>query len=167
MIEYTMNDGNRIPAVGYGVFLMSPAEVEDHLPRAIEAGYRHIDTANAYFNEKAVGRVVKASGVPREDLFITTKLFPQSYPAVQCEKEIDATLRRLQTDYVDLLLLHQPYGEYTSAWKALEKAVAAGKVRSIGLSNFPEEKVQEVLDVADIVPAVMQIEINPYWINTR
>ena len=154
MDALTMNDGRTIPVEGYGVFLMSPAEVEECLPQAIRLGYRHIDTANAYFNEKAVGRVVKACGVPREELFITTKLFPQSYPADQCMKDIDATLRRLDMDYVDLLLLHQPYGEYVQAWKVLEQAVKEGKVRSIGLSNFPEHKIKEILAVAEIVPAV-------------
>ncbi|WP_251198594.1 aldo/keto reductase [Anaerotardibacter muris] len=163
MLEFTMNDGNTIPAVGYGVFLMTPEEVEAHLPEAIDAGYRHIDTANAYFNEKAVGRVVNASDLPREEFFITTKLFPQSYPYEQCKVDIDATLARLNTDYIDLLLLHQPYGEYVQAWKAMEEAVAEGKVRSIGLSNFPQAKLQEILDVATITPAVVQIEINPYW----
>lgn len=163
MIELTMNDGHKIPQVGYGVFLMSPAEVEEHLPQAIQIGYRHVDTANAYFNEKAVGRVVNGSGIPREEFFITSKLFPQSYPYEQCKKDIDATLRRLNMDYLDLLLFHQPYGAYTQAWKAMEEAVAAGKVRSIGLSNFPEHKIQQILDVATIVPAVLQVEINPYW----
>ncbi len=163
MIELTMNDGHKIPQVGYGVFLMSPAEVEEHLPQAIQIGYRHVDTANAYFNEKAVGRVVNGSGIPREEFFITSKLFPQSYPYEQCKKDIDATLRRLNMDYLDLLLLHQPYGAYTQAWKAMEEAVAAGKVRSIGLSNFPEHKIQQIPDVATIVPAVLQVEINPYW----
>lgn len=163
MLDFTMNDGRSIPAVGYGVFLMTPADVEAHLPEAFAAGYRHIDTANAYFNEKAVGRAVRASGIPREELFITTKLFPQSYPLEQCRADIDATLRRLDTDYVDLLLLHQPYGEYTQAWKAMEEAVEAGKVRSIGLSNFPQHKLQEILDIATIVPAVVQVEMHPYW----
>ncbi len=163
MLEFEINDGRSIPAVGYGVFLMSPAEVDECLPEAIEAGYRHIDTANAYFNEKAVGRVVKNSGIPREEFFITTKLFPQSYPYEQCKKDIDATLARLDTDYIDLLLLHQPYGAYAEAWKAMEEAVAEGKVRSIGLSNFPKHKLQEILDIATITPAVIQVEINPYW----
>ena len=99
----------------------------------------------------------------REDLFITSKLFPQSYPYAQCGKDIDATLERLGTGYVDLLLLHQPYGEYVSAWRAMEEAVEAGKVRSIGLSNFSAAKVHEILDVARIVPAVLQVEAHPYW----
>lgn len=163
MITYTMNDGHTIPAVGYGVFLMTPAQVEEHLPEAIEAGYRHIDTANAYFNEKAVGRVVRRSGIDRGEFFITSKLFPQDYGYEDCGKAIDATLRRLDTDYLDLLLLHQPYGRYTEAWKAMEEAVAAGKVRSIGLSNFNQAKTRQILDVADITPAVLQVEMHPYW----
>jgi len=163
MQTLTMNNGRTIPVLGYGVFQMTSAEVAAHLPEAIAAGYRHIDTANAYFNEVAVGRVVADSPVAREDLFITSKLFPQSYPYAQCGKDIDATLERLGTGYVDLLLLHQPYGEYVSAWRAMEEAVEAGKVRSIGLSNFSAAKVHEILDVARIVPAVLQVEAHPYW----
>ncbi len=142
---------------------MSGNEVHEHLPEAIQAGYRHVDTANAYFNEVAVGEAVKASGVNREELFVTTKLFPQSYPYEQCGTDIDASLERLGMDYADLLLFHQPYGDYVAGWKAMEEAVKAGKVKSIGLSNFPMHKIQEILDIADITPAVLQVEINPYW----
>lgn len=163
MERFTMNDGHAIPAVGYGVFQMTSAQVEECLPQAIAAGYTHIDTANAYFNEVAVGKAIKASGAKREDIFVTSKLFPQSYPYEQCGIDIDATLERLGLDYLDLLLFHQPYGEYVSGWKAMEEAVAAGKVKSIGLSNFSERKVREILDVATIKPAVLQVEINPYW----
>lgn len=163
MQHLTMNDGHAIPQLGFGVFQMTSEEVERCLPRAFELGYRHIDTANAYFNEVAVGRAIKASGIAREDLFVTSKLFPQSYPSARCPQDIDATLERLGLDYLDLLLLHQPYGAYTEAWQALEEAVRAGKVRSIGLSNFPAHKADEVLAVATIAPAVMQVEINPYW----
>ena len=162
---FTMNDGRTIPALGYGVFQMSSEEVRTHLREAIELGYRHIDTANAYFNEVAVGEVVREAItdglVTREELFITSKLFPQSYPYVQRGKDIDATLERLGLDYLDLLLFHQPYGEYVSGWKAMEEAVAAGKVRSIGLSNFSAAKVREITAVATIVPAVNQVLINP------
>lgn len=163
MQSFTMNNGLQIPAIGYGVFLMTSKEVLEHLPQALDAGYTHIDTANAYLNEVAVGQVVRASGMAREDLFVTSKLFPQSYPYEQCAKDIDATLERLGMDYVNLLLFHQPYGEYVAGWKAMEEAVKAGKVRSIGLSNFPMHKIQEILDVAEIKPAVLQVEINPYW----
>lgn len=163
MQSLTMNDGHRIPQIGFGLFQMTSAEVEKHLPEAIAAGYRHIDTANAYFNEVAVGKVVRECGVPRKELFVTSKLFPQSYPYEQCGQDIDATLERLGLDYLDLLLFHQPYGDYVSGWKAMEEAVRAGKVRSIGLSNFPMHKIQQILDVAEIEPAVLQVEINPYW----
>lgn len=163
MINFTMNDGRQIPALGFGVYLMTSAEVEEHLPQAIELGCRHIDTANAYFNEASVGNVVRSSGIPREEFFVTTKLFPQSYPYEQCKDDIDATLERLGMDYVDLLLFHQPYGEYVSGWKAMEEAVVAGKVRSIGLSNFPVRKIKRIMEVATIKPAALQVEVNPYW----
>lgn len=163
MIHFKMNDGREIPALGFGVYLMTSAEVEEFLPKAIEAGYRHIDTANAYFNEVAVGKVIRESGIPREDFFVTTKLFPQSYPYEQCKADIDATLGRLGMDYVDLLLFHQPYGDYVDGWRAMEEAVREGKVRSIGLSNFPVHKIKQIMEVAQIKPAALQVEINPYW----
>ena len=163
MIHFKMNDGHEIPALGFGVYLMTSAEVEEFLPKAIEAGYRHIDTANAYFNEVAVGKVIRESGIPREDFFVTTKLFPQSYPYEQCKADIDATLERLGLDYVDLLLFHQPYGDYVGGWRAMEEAVCAGKVRSIGLSNFPAHKIEQIMEVAQIKPAALQVELNPYW----
>lgn len=163
MIHFKMNDGREIPALGFGVYLMTSAEVEEFLPKAIEAGYRHIDTANAYFNEVAVGKVIRESGIPREEFFITTKLFPQSYPYEQCKADIDATLERLGLDYVDLLLFHQPYGDYVDGWPAMEEAVRAGKVRSIGLSNFPIHKIKQIMEVAEIKPAALQVELNPYW----
>lgn len=163
--SFTMNNGLTIPAMGYGVFEMTSDEVREHLPEALDLGYRHIDTANAYFNEVAVGEVVRdwiASGKgTREDLFITSKLFPQSYASEQCGADIEATLERLGLDYVDLLLFHQPYGEYVDGWKAMEEAVEAVKVRSIGLSNFMEPKVREILEIATIPPAVLQVLINP------
>ncbi len=163
MIHFKMNDGHEIPALGFGVYLMTSAEVEEFLPKAIEAGYRHIDTANAYFNEVAVGKVIRESGIPREGFFVTTKLFPQSYPYEQCKADIDATLERLGLDYVDLLLFHQPYGDYVDGWRAMEEAVRAGKVRSIGLSNFPARKIEQIMEVAQIKPAALQVELNPYW----
>ena len=161
MQNLMMNDGNTIPQIGFGVFLMTSAEVEEHLPEAIAAGYTHIDTANAYYNEVAVGHAIKESGAKRENLFVTSKLFPQDYPYEKCGKAIDNTLERLGLDYLDLLLFHQPYGEYVEGWRAMEEAVKAGKVRSIGLSNFNERKIREILAVAEIKPAVMQVEINP------
>ena len=163
MINFKMNNGNTIPALGYGVFQMTGEEVRQHLPEAIELGFRHIDTANAYFNEVAVGEVVKASDIARDEFFVTTKLFPQDYPYDKCRRAIDETLARLGMDYVDLLLFHQPYGEYIDGWKAMEEAVRAGKVRAIGLSNFSEQKVRQILGVATIKPSILQVEISPRW----
>ena len=140
---------------------MTGEEVRQHLPEAIELGFRHIDTANAYFNEVAVGEVVKASDIARDEFFVTTKLFPQDYPYDKCRRAIDETLARLGMDYVDLLLFHQPYGEYVDGWKAMEEAVRVGKVRAIGLSNFNERKVRQILGVSTIKPSVLQVEINP------
>ena len=133
MIDFKLSNGVEIPAMGYGVFQMSSAEVAEHLPQAIQAGFRHIDTANGYYNEVAVGEAVRESGIPRSEFFITTKLWPRDYGTADCMAAIDASLDRLGTDYIDLLLLHQPYGPYTEAWKVMEEALAAGKVRAIGL----------------------------------
>ena len=163
MQTLTLDNGQPIPQLGYGVYTMTSEEVERCLPEAIRLGYTHIDTANAYFNEAAVGRAIRVSGARREDLFVTTKLFPQSYPYEQCGPDIDASLERLGLDYVDLMLFHQPYGDYVSGWRAMEEAVRAGKARAIGLSNFPMHKIDAILEVATIKPAVLQVEINPYW----
>ncbi len=158
-----LSTGATIPAMGYGVYMMSSEEVREYLPQALELGYTHIDTANAYFNEVAVGEVIRGAGVAREQLFITSKLFPQSYPYDRCTADIDATLERMGLDYLDLLLLHQPYGDYVHGWRAMEEALRAGKVRAIGLSNFPIHKIAQVMEVAEIAPQVLQVEINPYW----
>lgn len=163
MESFKLSNGVEIPAMGYGVYMMTSQDVEEYLPQAIGAGMRHIDTANAYFNEVAVGKVIKDSGIDRSEFFVTSKLWPRDYGYEDCKRAIDATLRRLDMDYVDLLLLHQPYGKYTEAWKALEEAQEAGKVRAIGLSNFNREKFQEVLDMATVTPQVLQVELHPYW----
>lgn len=156
----TLNDGNRIPMLGIGTFLLQPDDCEAAVLAALECGYRHIDTANAYLNERACGRAMKRSGVPRENIFLTTKLFPCSYK--EAGKEIDATLKRLDVEYIDLLLLHQPYGDVKNAWQALERAVQAGKVRSIGVSNFETKDMKKLLSYATIKPALLQCECHPY-----
>lgn len=161
MVEHELSNGVRIPVMGYGVFQMTSDEVREHLPEAIAMGYRHVDTANGYYNEVAVGEVIAQSGIPREDFFVTTKLWPRDYEYEDCGRAVDASLERLGMDYVDLMLLHQPYGAYIEAWRALEEALAGGKVRAIGLSNFPRKKLQEILDVATVEPHVLQVEINP------
>ena len=158
-----LSNGVEMPILGYGVYQVTPEECERCVSDALSVGYRMIDTAQAYYNEEGVGRAVKKSGIPREDFFVTTKLFPQSYPYEQCKADIDATLERLGLDYVDLLLFHQPYGDYVGGWRAMEEAVCAGKVRSIGLSNFPVHKIEQIMEVAQIKPAALQVELNPYW----
>ena len=161
MIYRTMNDGNRIPALGFGTFQMTSEEVLRVLPAVINLGCRHIDTANRYFNEVAVGQAIRKSGVPREELFVTSKLFPPDYPHGRCLEAIDETLERLGLDYLDLMLFHQPYGAYVDGWQDMEEAVRQGKVRSIGVDNFSAKKVREIAAVASIMPAAIQIEMNP------
>lgn len=161
MLYRTMNDGNKIPTLGFGTYQMTSEEVHEYLGQAIGLGFRHIDTANRYFNEVAMGEVIARCGVPRSEMFVTSKLFPQDYPYEKCKVAIDATLERLGLDYLDLLLLHQPYGDYPGAWPAMEEAVRAGKVRSIGIDNFSVAQVREILAIARIKPAAIQIEMNP------
>ena len=160
----TLNDGNKIPQFGLGVFQIPGNEkTKEACLEAFKLGYRHIDTAHAYQNERGVGQAVKESGIPREEIWITTKLWPSEYGEGKTAKAIDKMLERLQTDYIDLLLLHQQFGDYLGAWKDMEKAVAEGKVKSIGLSNFESERLEEVLAAATINPSVLQVECHPYY----
>ncbi|MEE3362458.1 MAG: aldo/keto reductase [Anaerovoracaceae bacterium] len=135
-----LNNGTEIPAMGIGTFMMEPDDAEAAVLAAMQSGYDMVDTANAYMNEKAVGRGIKRSGRKREDIYISTKLWPSIY--ADAENAIDDTLRRLGTDYIDLLFLHQPVGDFEGAYRAMEKAVQSGKVRSLGLSNFPEDELK-------------------------
>ena len=160
----TLNDGNKIPQFGLGVFQIPGDEkTKEACLEAFKLGYRHIDTAHAYQNERGVGQAVKESGIPREEIWITTKLWPSEYGEGKTAKAIDKMLERLQTDYIDLLLLHQQFGAYLGAWKDMEKAVAEGKVKSIGLSNFESERLEEILVAATIKPSVLQVECHPYY----
>lgn len=160
----TLNDGNKIPQFGLGVFQISGDEMtKEACLEAFKFGYRHIDTAHAYQNERGVGQAVKESGIPREEIWITTKLWPSEYGEGKTAKAIDKMLERLQTEYIDLLLLHQQFGDYLGAWKDMEKAVAEGKAKSIGLSNFESERLEEVLAAATINPSVLQVECHPYY----
>ena len=161
-MEYLkLNNDVKMPVEGLGTFLMSPAEAEVASLAALEAGYEHIDTANAYMNEKAVGRAIAKSGVARDKLFVSTKLWPSVYEAG--DAAIEGTLNRLGLDYVDMLILHQPVGNYLAAWKTMEKAYKEGKVRALGLSNFPQEKIAEVIDHAEIKPQLVTVECHPYF----
>jgi diketogulonate reductase-like aldo/keto reductase len=160
----TLNNGCKIPQFGLGVYLIhGDADTKKACLEALKLGYRHIDTAHAYQNERGVGAAVKESGIPRKDIWITSKLWISDYVNGKTLKAIDNMLERLGTDYVDLLLIHQQFGEYISAWKDMEKAVEQGKVRSIGLSNFESERLEEVLESASVKPAVLQVECHPYF----
>ena len=160
----TLNDGNRIPQLGLGVFqIIGDEAARQACRKALEIGYRHIDTAHAYQNERGVGAAVRESGIARKDVWITSKLWPSEYGRGRTMAGIDRMLARLDTDYIDLLLLHQQFGDYLGAWADMEAAVAQGKVRSIGLSNFESGRLEEVLAAAAIKPAVLQVECHPYF----
>ena len=155
----TLNNGVKMPMAGIGTFLLSPDEAEASCLSALGCGYRLIDTANAYVNEKAVGRAMKKSGLARQEIFLETKLWPTFYSD---ENAVDDTLERLGTDYIDLILLHQPAGCYLTGYRLLEKAYKEGKVKAIGLSNFTEAQIEEIIDACEIKPAVLQTEVHPY-----
>lgn len=155
----TLNNGIKMPMAGIGTFLLTPDEAEASVLSALQCGYRLIDTANAYVNEKAVGRAMRKSGIPRDEIFLETKLWPSFY---EQEDAVEKTLQRLGTDYIDLLLIHQPAGNYVAGYRLMEKAYKEGKVRAIGLSNFTPEQVQEILDICEVKPAVLQTEVHPY-----
>lgn len=160
----TLNDGNKIPQYGIGVYMIPEGEETiNAVSEALKLGVRHIDTAHAYQNERSVGKAVKASGIDRHEIWITTKLWPSEYGEGKTMQAIDQMLKRLDTDYIDLLLLHQQFGDYLGAWKDMEKAVKAGKVRSIGISNFESERLEELCEAATIKPAVNQVELHPYY----
>lgn len=159
-MEYTdLNNRVKMPMEGIGTFLLTPDEAEASVLNALRCGYRLIDTANAYVNEKAVGRAMKKSGVPREEIFLETKLWPAFYEQPDA---VEKTLERLDTDYIDLLLIHQPAGNYIAGYRLMEKAYKEGKVKAIGLSNFSEAQIQEILNVCEVKPAVLQTEVHPY-----
>lgn len=152
MEYFKMNNGVEMPMAGIGVFMMSPQEAEDSVASALESGVRMIDTANGYMNESGTGRGIRKSGVAREDIFLVTKLWPTVY---EKETAIDETLARLGTDYIDLLFLHQPTDNWREGYKNIEKAYKEGKVKAIGLSNFPEDLLQEAIDTMEIKPQMV------------
>ena len=155
----TLNNGVKMPMAGIGTFLLSPDEAESSVLSALQCGYRLIDTANAYVNEKAVGRAMKKSGVDRRDIFLETKLWPSFYEQADA---VEKTLQRLDTDYIDLLLIHQPAGNYVAGYQLMEKAYKEGKVRAIGLSNFSPDQIREILAICQVKPSVLQTEVHPY-----
>jgi 2,5-diketo-D-gluconate reductase A len=163
MQKVTLNNGTTMPIAGYGVFQIADAEECSRcVIDAIQAGYRLVDTAASYMNEAAVGRGIKRSGVARETLFVTTKLWVQHTGYEHTQKAIDDSLRRLQLDYLDLYLIHQPYGDVHGSWRAMQDAYRSGKLRAIGVSNFEPDRLMDIAAFNEIKPAVNQIEINPF-----
>ena len=156
----TLNNGLNMPMAGIGTFLLSPDEAEASVLAALGDGYRLIDTANAYVNEKAVGRSMKKSGLKREEIFLETKLWPSFY---EQEDAVEKTLQRLDTDYIDLLLIHQPAGNYVAGYRQMERAYKEGKVKAIGLSNFNQAQIEEILGLCEVKPTVLQTEVHPYF----
>lgn len=163
MQQVTLNNGVVMPILGYGVFqIPDPQECERCVVEAIDTGYRLIDTAASYLNEEAVGRGIKNASVTRADLFVTTKLWVQDTGYERTQQAIDKSLRRLQMDYLDLYLIHQPFGDVHGSWRAMEDALKAGKVRAIGVSNFHPDRLMDIIGFNDVVPAVNQVEVNPF-----
>ena len=164
MEYFTLNNGIKMPMAGIGVFMMSPAEAEASVESALRSGVRLIDTANGYMNESGTGRGIKKSGVAREEIFLVTKLWPTVY---EKETAIEESLARLGTDYIDLLFLHQPTDNWREGYKNIEKAYKEGKVKAIGLSNFPDELLKEAIETMEIKPQVVQVEAHPYFPQTE
>ncbi|KAF0342509.1 aldo/keto reductase [Pediococcus acidilactici] len=159
-----LNNGIEMPQLGYGVFQIPDAnEAEKAVKNALDVGYRLIDTATAYQNETAVGKAIKESGINREDIFVTSKLWVSDFTYERAKKGIDASLQRLGTDYLDLYLLHQPYGDVMGAWRAMQEAYRAGKIRAIGVSNFYGDQLKNLELTMEVRPAVNQIEVNPWY----
>ena len=159
-LKLTLSNGVEMPMAGIGTFLLTPDEAEASCLSALENGYRLIDTANAYVNERAVGRAMRKSGLDRKEIFLETKLWPSFYEQPDA---VEKTLERLDTDCIDLLLIHQPAGNYVAGYRQMEAAVRAGKVRAIGLSNFNKEQIREILSICQIRPVLLQTEVHPYF----
>ncbi|MDV7718700.1 aldo/keto reductase [Pediococcus ethanolidurans] len=159
-----LNNGVEMPQLGFGVFQVPDlSQAEEAVTNALQAGYRLIDTATAYQNEEAVGRAIKKSGVKREDIFVTSKLWVSDFTYDRAKKGIDASLQKLGLDYMDLYLLHQPYGDVMGAWRALQEAYKAGKIRAIGVSNFYADQLKNLELTMPVKPVVNQIEVNPWY----
>lgn len=158
----TLSNGVKMPQLGYGVYQVSKEECERCVLDALKVGYRHIDTAQSYFNEEEVGNAIVKSGVPREEIFLTTKVWVEHYGYDACKKSVLESMRKLQTNYLDLVLLHQPFSDYYGAWRALEDLYADGKIKAIGVSNFYPDRLVDICSFARIKPLVNQVETHPF-----
>lgn len=162
-MEYVkLNNGIEMPILGFGVYQIAPEECESCVSEAINIGYRSIDTAQAYFNEEEVGRAIRKSGIPRNEFFITTKVWISNAGYEKAKASIDESLRKLQTDYIDLLLIHQPFGDYYGTYRAMEEAYKEGKVRAIGVSNFYPDRFIDLAEFVNVKPAVNQVETHVF-----
>lgn len=157
-----LNNGIEMPVLGFGVYQVEPKEAEQVVADALQTGYRSIDTAAAYENEESVGRAVKNSGIPREELFITTKLWIQDAGYENAKKAFEKSLKKLQLDYLDLYLIHQPFGDYYGSWRAMEELYKSGRIRAIGVSNFYPDRIMDLIIHNKITPAVNQVETHPF-----
>lgn len=167
-MEYvTLYNGIKMPILGYGVFQIAREECERCVSDALKAGYRSLDTAQSYFNEEEVGNAVKNSGIKRKDIFITTKVWLEHYGYEECKKSVNESLRKLDTDYIDLMLLHQPFSDYYGSWRALEDLYDEGVLRAIGVSNFYPDRLVDLASFARIKPMVNQIETHPHLQQTE
>lgn len=162
MKNIVLNNGVKMPLIGYGVFKVDPAECERCVRDALSTGYRMIDTAQFYANEEGVGKAIAESGIPREEIFLVTKVWITNSGEERAAASIEESLRKLRTDYVDLLLVHQPYGDYYGTYRTLERTLASGKTRAIGLSNFYRDRYVDLVHHTDIVPAIDQLETNVF-----
>ena len=158
-----LSNGVEMPVLGFGVFQIPPDQTEQAVIDALSTGYRSLDTARSYLNEEAVGNAIKASGVPREELFITPKLWIEDQGEEKARRAFEASLRRLDLDYVDLFLIHQPFGDYYGSWRAMEELNRQGLARAIGVSNFYPDRLVDLIEHNEIVPAVNQIECHPFF----
>lgn len=162
-MEYvTLSNGVEMPILGYGVYQVTKDECERCVLDALQAGYRSIDTAQSYFNEEEVGSAIQKSGVPRTDIFLTSKVWIENYGYEPCRKSVQASMEKLKTDYLDLMLLHQPFSDYYGAWRALEDLYEEGKIRAIGISNFYPDRLVDLASFARIKPMVNQVETHPH-----
>lgn len=162
-MEYvTLANGIKMPILGYGVYQVTKEECECCVLDALKAGYRSLDTAQSYFNEEEVGSAIQKSGVPRDDIFLTSKVWVEHYGYEACKKSVEESLRKLQTDYLDLMLLHQPFSDYYGTWRALEDLYEEGKLRAIGISNFYPDRMVDIASFARIRPMVNQVETHPH-----
>ncbi|MFD5698110.1 aldo/keto reductase [Streptomyces lasiicapitis] len=167
MDDATLNNGLEMPLLGFGVYQIAPEQTEQAVTEALAAGYRLLDTAAAYGNEEAVGRAIKSSGVPREDLFVTTKLWIQDAPAEEnTERAFETSLAKLGLDYLDLYLMHQPYGDVYGQWRAMERLYGEGRAKAIGVANFHPDRLVDLILNNDVTPAVNQIETHPFFQRT-